>query len=351
MEDKILEIRRIYSQAEIDLITRIANKLKRGKTLSLSDWERSKLLELRQFRNGVNQQIISHLQNVADERFEELIELAYQKGSKSAIDDLLMIKNEDAIQNTLLRSDVLAIRAIATEFNERVAQTHLRILRTAEDYYRQAVANGVEYTLTGAGTRLEGAQKTLNELADKGVTGFVDKAGRNWNLSSYVEMATRTATGRAKVDGNINRFTANGEDLVIVSGHFESCPICDPWEGRILSISGTSQKYASTQEAIDAGLFHPNCTHNFTLYVDGLTDPKKVIKQKKDQNLYEERQQQRYNERMIRKWKRRKAASLTEEEAKRAQAFVSKWQSKQRDLVDRTGRRRMYGREQLDTAR
>jgi predicted PolB exonuclease-like 3'-5' exonuclease len=54
---------------------------------------------------------------------------------------------------------------------------------------------------------------------------------------------------------------------------------------------------------------------------------------------------------MIRKWKRRKAASLTDSESKKAQTFVSKWQKKQRGLIDKTERRRKYGREQVDKPR
>jgi len=345
------DIRRVYSQAELDIITRITNKLKRGKTLTLSQWERAKLNELRQLTNGINQQVISHLAKENEDKLDDLIRLAYQQGSDSAVKDLTKIKANKAIKSEFLQSDIVSIQLLTSELNQSLSQTHLRILRQSQDYYQQAVAKGSNYVLTGAGTRLEGAQKTLNQLANKGITGFVDKGGRNWNLSSYVEMATRTATGRARIDGNINRFATNGEDLVIVSGHYESCPICDPWEARILSISGKNPDYASVQDAKNAGLFHPNCTHNLTLYVEGLTDPEKLIKQKKGSNLYEERQQQRYNERMIRKWKRRKAASLTDSETKKVQSYVSKWEKKQSDFIGKTGRIRKYDREEVDEAR
>ena len=345
------DIRRIYAQAELDMITRITNKLERGKTLTLSQWERAKLNELRQLTNGINQQVIPHLVKKNEDKLDNLIRLAYQQGSDSAVKDLTKIKDNKAIKSEFLKSDTESIRLLTSELNQSLSQTHLRILRQSQDYYQQAVAKGSNYVLTGAGTRLEGAQKTLNQLANKGITGFVDKGGRNWNLSSYVEMATRTATGRARIDGNINRFATNGEDLVIVSGHYESCPICDPWEARILSISGKNPDYASVQDAKNAGLFHPNCTHNLTLYVEGLTDPEKLIKQKKGSNLYEERQQQRYNERMIRKWKRRKAASLTDSETKKVQSYVSKWEKKQSDFIGKTGRIRKYDREEVDEAR
>ena len=33
------------------------------------------------------------------------------------------------------------------------------------------------------------------------------------------------------------------------------------WQGKILSSSGNNSDYPSLQEAMDGGLFHPNCRH------------------------------------------------------------------------------------------
>jgi hypothetical protein len=226
--------------------------------------------------------------------------------------------------------------------------THLRIVRQADDVYRQAVSRGVETVLTGSGTRIEGSQRVLNEFANRGVTGFVDKSGRSWSLRSYAEMATRTVSARARVDGTLNRFQQNGEDLVIVSSHAESCPICDPWEGRILSISGDDERYPSVSEAEADGLFHANCTHNTTLWVEGLTTKPEPVNSTEN---YKERQQQRYNERQIRKWKRREVAAMTDDEAKKAKSYIRKWQVRQRELLEDTDRYRKYERESITQAR
>jgi len=222
------------------------------------------------------------------------------------------------------------------------------MIRQADDVYRQAVSRGVNTVLTGSGTRVEGAQRVLNEFANRGVSGFVDKSGRSWNLKTYAEMATRTTAARARIDGSLNRFQQNGEDLVVVSAHAESCPICDPWEGRILSISGRSEEYPSVSEAEADGLFHANCTHNATLWVEGLTTKPEPVD---STDNYEERQQQRYNERQIRKWKRREVAAMTDDEAKKAKNYIRKWQGKQRELLEGTDRYRKYERESITQAR
>ena len=50
--------------------------------------------------------------------------------------------------------------------------------------------------------------------------------------------------------------------------------------------------------------------------------------------IYEQRQRQRAIERKIREWKYRKASSLDVDERRRAQRYVTKWQSNMRSHLD-----------------
>ena len=54
-------------------------------------------------------------------------------------------------------------------------------------------------TLVGHEDRRRTAQRAWERLLSRGVTGFTDRAGRRWELASYVEMATRAVT--APTDG------------------------------------------------------------------------------------------------------------------------------------------------------
>jgi len=82
--------------------------------------------------------------------------------------------------------------------------------------------------------------------------------------------------------------------------------------------------------------------------VEGLTTKPKPVD---STDNYQERQQQRYNERQIRKWKRREVAAMTDDEAKKAKGYIRKWQGKQRKLLEGTGRYRKYERESITQAR
>lgn len=109
-----------------------------------------------------------------------------------------------------------------------------------------------------------------------------------------------------------------------------------------------SNDYPLLSEAVGAGLFHPNCKHATSVYIEGLT---KVPKPDQDARRYEVTQRQRANERNIRKWKKREVVALTPEEKQKARAKVSGWQKANRELVKKHDIPRKYQREQINKAR
>src|SRR5216684_2184595 len=130
-----------------------------------------------------------------------------------------------------------------------------------------------------AGSGLEVAQKALDEFAERGITAFTDAAGRNWDITAYVQMATRTAASRMHLALQLGAMGAAGHDLVTIahSGDSPPCPRCAPYVGQVLSVSGmtpagsevtvtdadgvehTAVVMASLAEAMAAGLLHPAC--------------------------------------------------------------------------------------------
>lgn len=103
----------------------------------------------------------------------------------------------------------------------------------------------------------------LKVLQDNGVTFFFDKAGRKWKIENYVKMRTLTELVQGQRMAFFTRATQYGVDLVrIVHMNIHpQCPLCIPFNGKILSINGNTPGYMSIQEAAIQGLFHPNCDH------------------------------------------------------------------------------------------
>lgn len=149
-----------------------------------------------------------------------------------------------------------AMQRVAGALHLRINGTHMPILRWTDDAYRQVVAKaGLTDVLAGTQTQRQTAQKVWEQLVGDGITGFTDKAGKRWNLASYVDMAVRTGVAHAAVEGHLDRLTDAGIDLVIVSNAPQECSLCRPWEGKILSRSGhgvTSAASAQTPEAAKA---------------------------------------------------------------------------------------------------
>lgn len=109
--------------------------------------------------------------------------------------------------------------------------------------------------------QLKAAQKALDDLGQQGLTGFVDKAGRRWNLAAYAEMATRTAVSNAVDAAQAAALIRAGVDLVVVGTYSTegSCALCRPWLGRTLSLTGATPDFPTLAEAKGAGFRHPNC--------------------------------------------------------------------------------------------
>lgn len=229
-----------------------------------------------------------------------------------------------------------------------------KILRNANDAYQRIMANGTTGLLAGVDTRIQATQKMLNEYAAKGITTFVDKAGRNWSLSSYAEMCARTVSSHAALQGHIERQNEVGEDLVKVSTIGTTCPICQRWQGVVLSISGNSPKYHSLDEAKASGLFHPNCKHTLVMYIpeldDGTEHEGKIEPSPIDMNTQSSKrnaliEQQRANERKIRYWKNRKALAITPEEESKCNDKIRYWQHTNLLHCQKNNLRRQYARE------
>jgi hypothetical protein len=106
------------------------------------------------------------------------------------------------------------------------------------------------------------------KLAERGITGFVDRLGRQWSMRTYTEMAVHQATMDSFREGTRLRLLEHGYDLVVFSAHLAACPLCVPWENRTVSLTGRTKGYPTLADARVAGMFHIGCRHICTLSPD-----------------------------------------------------------------------------------
>jgi len=163
-----------------------------------------------------------------------------------------------------------AIRALINEGYGHMAQgmqgMSAGIMAQINDVTRENIQVNIgKGLLTGANLR-EIKKDIEKSLKKDGITALVDKGGKKWDLSTYGEMLARTRLTQAHNVGVVNQMQANNYDLVQVSSHYNSCPLCLPWQSKVLSVSGNSSQFPSLDEAESQGLFHPNCKHAITPY-------------------------------------------------------------------------------------
>lgn len=128
----------------------------------------------------------------------------------------------------------------------------------AEDWIREEILEGVE---TGASRQVvaRGVREYLLNQMDE--DGLINVKGRRYQPRKYSEMVARTEMRSAQSEAVINSCHEYESDLVAVSDHGTTTPICLPYEGGIFSLSGRSAEYPYL-EAYPP--FHPNCQHYIT---------------------------------------------------------------------------------------
>lgn len=357
----------LYGQAEQAIASDVARRLKAG--IDRPDWADQKLGSINDLRNAI-QQVTRKLDADTTGLAHQAIVMAFNRGGQAALDELARIGHLTPSQVHAIRQSLPGAEAINRMVFSLVSTlkgTHVRILRWPLDVYRQVIAATLPQVLLGTTTRLAAAQHAWERFLERGVTGFVDKAGRRWELASYVEMATRAGTAQAAVQGHLDRLGAIGLDLVIVSDAPQECARCRPWEGKILSRTRAGVRKqlernpatedpvlvhvaGSVVEAVAAGLMHPNCRHSLSAYLPGVTRPPTNTA---DPAGDKARQQLRALERKVRKAKLQAAAALDPAAARVAQARVRELQAQIREHLATapTTLFRHREREQLGAAR
>lgn len=304
---------RLYQHAEFEIMTQLATQLQKGSPGSA--WYTRRLGELDQVRRNV-QAILGKAETEATRQAEYLIEQAALLGSAYAKEDLAALKAGDYVEPSRLFAQIARISADTVARLRRATPV---ALRKTMDTYQQVIAKHASAVVLGANTTREATTRAALELTDRGLRGFVDKAGREWKLDTYAEMAVRTGSQHAHVEAAKATYQAAGYRFMLVSAHGFTCNLCGPWAGRVVSIDNTPRgrvqvlselademvtvECAGTlEEAREAGLHHPNCVHALTLYVPGASEDGAAFEYATStpKGGYEASQKQRAIEREIR---------------------------------------------------
>lgn len=295
-----------------------------------TQWQAEQLKALEKYKIR-NQKKYSKKFYSINARIEEIIRLANENGyMDQEVSILEAIKNgfkgyrkaSDTLQAEFFKLNDRKLEALIKATSADMEKAETAILRMANDKYRKAIFNAQVYANTGAGTYEKAVDMATQDMVKAGLNCVEYKNGSRHTLANYADMAIRTASKRAYLQGEGQKRQEWGISTVIMNKRGNPCPKCLPFVGKILIDdvwSGGSAKdgpYPLMSAAIAAGLYHPRCKDSHTTYFPELEDldneySKKDIEDIEEQNRQEARQQ--YAERQEKKYDRLAKYSLDSE--------------------------------------
>jgi len=222
---------------------------------------------------------LDQLQAETDQTAREIVRSAYVEGASTAATQITRLSVEaPEIPGAFAGVSTEAVQALADSITDRLDGARRTVGRQVADIYAREQRRTALLSILGAeGSPRTAAQgmafrllkdKQVRALARQGGVGFIDRAGKRWQLDTYAEMATRTVVREAAVEGAKARMASHGIDLARVSVSPNPCPICRPWQGRLVSLDGSTADYQGEAVASLSSLpnggppMHPRCTHS-----------------------------------------------------------------------------------------
>lgn len=208
------------------------------------------------------------------------------------------------------------------------------VLRRANDQYRKIIFNAQVYAATGAGTYEKAVDMATKDFLSAGIDCIEYANGSRHTIADYADMAIRTASKRAYLQGEGTKRQEWGLHLVIMNKRGNPCPKCLPFCGKILiddvwSGGGREDgKYPLMSSAIAAGLYHPRCRDSHTTYFPDITTVNPKYSKEEVTNLEIEAKKeakQQYAKRQEKKFKRLAKYSLDSENKQNYSLKAAEW--------------------------
>lgn len=382
IQDLADPIEEIYIRIVDELMVNIGRHITSPTWTHTASWEIQKLAELGQL-TAENAAIINKwIKKMPDsvretmeatraaalDRLEKQLEQAAQDGYiPPPLSDTTLQVLKDALQQAEDRYNMVN----TTMLESSVAQYARAVQLSAEEFSRleaqrqttNAILDEASLSIaTGAETRQQAVNRAIRRIADEGLTGFIDRAGRSWTPEAYVNMVTRTTVHNVAIQSTRARMQDYNTQVFQVSSHAGARPLCYPYQGKFYSWDNTAgeielgngqrvsyEPLNVTSYGQPAGLMGINCGHFPIPVIPGVSIPHgadAIQPEEENAKEYAESQEQRELERRIREAKR--VVEMAGDTAtKEDKAAVKDAQAEMRDFIDRTGRARRYDRERI----
>lgn len=348
------DINMVFAELEQDLVKSFKRNM--GKYVDTSDmWQILKLKDLEIYRKEVAGEI-SRATKRAKRLSRIVVRDEFMYGANKVDRFMKRFKLDKNLTTDddffRLNRDKLNVM-LETVYDDLDNAAHA-VYRQMDDVYRQTLFKAEIAKNSGIYTPKQAMDVATHDFLDKGINCIKYSNGNLVNIASYAEMVIRTSGKKANLMAEGLRNQEWGVSTIQITQHGSTCPLCSPWQGRVLIddvYSGGKPQdgpYPLLSTAMAEGLFHPNCRHGSGTFFEGISDTPVLYDQAEVEEKYKKEQQQRYNERKIREWKRKANGSFDEANKRKAEAKVKYWQARQREHIkENDWLRRDYHREKI----
>ena len=316
-----------------------AEETKEG--IEWSMWQTEQLKALEKYKNDNQKRYRKQFQDLNKE-MGELIRISRQRGNmQQEIQILNAIRkgfparkiNKGATAEFFRLND-RKLEALIKATTNDMERAETAVLRMANDLYRKAIFNAQVYANSGAGTYEKAVDMATRDMLSRGLNCVEYANGARHTLADYADMAIRTASKRAYLQGEGEKRQEWGITTVIVNKRGNPCPKCLPFVGKVLIDdvwSGGKKSdgpYPLMSKAIAAGLYHPRCKDSHATYLPGISTADDTWTREELDTVERANQKEtkrQYAERQAEKFRRLVAYSLDKENQERYMAKREEW--------------------------
>lgn len=336
-----------FEAIEYELIESMIRNFKRHRAeetaygFEWSQWQADQLDALETYRRR-NQAKFGKKFKEYNQSIEAAIMNAYERGGAEQEEEILeairmgasLRNHSDTLGAAFFHTNERKLDALIQATTEDMERAEIAVLRRANDAYRKTIFNAQVYANTGAGTYEKAVDMATRDFLAAGLQCVVYKNGAQHTLSDYADMAIRTASKRAYLQGEGVKRQEWGVSTVIINRRNGACPECARYCGKVFIDdvwSGGKRadgKYPLLSSAIAGGLYHPRCKDSHSTYFPELYEeeepytPQEIAGLKRREKA---EQRQQYAKRQAERFDRLARFSLDPENQRKYRAMAEKW--------------------------
>ena len=337
-----------FDELETRILKDIARRISQNDYMmtSTAEYQMHKLEELGVSMSEI-EQAISEVLNITDTKVKEIIhDSSYRSVQKD--NDMAKAAGIEPPHPDLTQAILNGIRSTNTEIRNICNS----MASAANMAFEHALDQAYLSVSSGAFSFADAVKTAVNDLGKNGIRWIDYPTGAHRRADSAIRNALRTGVNQTAArcqEQNLDEMDCN---LVETTSHMGARPEHAKWQGMLFwrktPVNGLQNFYEATGYGTGAGLCGWNCRHNFFPNFDGELSFEHYDEEA-NAKQYELDQEQRYNERKIREWKRRQAVNKAggvdnTREAKK----VREWQKRQADFLKKyPDMKRNYARESI----